>query len=214
MVYRKQRAQEAEKKERQAEQALLPQWQQQQLRDEERGQLEAGNRYEGAENTRRESLEALVPDCNKVGTFERFGDADVAFICDFCDGHIVWAGVAGMPAARTQPTSAVDARYPNWAASAPSPTPGEAPRSVVFAPLAVANHLPPQGPQAWEARLWCPFCDEYTYHGQFDDEQTRYAQPDEGFETLADFQAHLEFWHTAMPVPSLRNAGGKSCGVM
>jgi len=216
LVYRKQREHEALRRREREGQALLPQWQQQQLRGEERAQLEAGHRHEGVENTRRASLEALVPDCNAVGTFQRLGEGDVAFVCDFCDGHIVWRDTLSMPAARTAPppppASPEAEPYPHWQAEANSASTTE-PKTIVFAPLAIANHLAPGGGAAWEARLWCPFCDDYTYYHHDGDEQTRYAQDDGGFDDLALFQEHLEWTHTAMPVPALP-ASTNNCRVM
>ncbi|EPE02295.1 hypothetical protein F503_08607 [Ophiostoma piceae UAMH 11346] len=238
------------------------------------------------------TLEDLVPECKKVGTFERFGDRDIAFICDFCDGHIVWEDVQRLPTMRVPPAaiSSADAHLasrlppsiavspafgtplptssisPGMALTAsgsaaatpaplllqnrlsPSPTPfrGQSPvgsrqgssspsatsastylppeagedeyprwqattvavsdantqRTVVFAPLAIANHLPPMAGD-WEARLWCPYCDDYMYYDSAEGDQTKYAQEEGGFQSLDDFQAHLEWHHTALPVPAM-----------
>ncbi len=104
---------------------------------------------------RRASLEELVPDCNQVGKFERFGDRDIVFVCDYCDGHIVWQDVRSMPASRTSPTPVADTGYPNWQATAQSLSAGED-KTVVFAPLVIANHLAAGGGTGWEARIWCP----------------------------------------------------------
>lgn len=162
---------------------------------------------------RRMSLEELIPDCNAVGKFERLGKTDIAFICDFCDGHILWEDIQAMPSTRTVRFTAPDAPYPNWQASARSKENGEE-KSVVFAPLVIANHLPPVSGD-WQARLWCPFCDDYTYYAQGDNEfeQTRYVQDDAGFPDLQSFQEHLEWQHTAMALPSLPKAT-KSCIIM
>ncbi|KAL1892137.1 hypothetical protein Cpir12675_004687 [Ceratocystis pirilliformis] len=35
--------------------------------------------------------------CNTVGRFERFGDCDIAFVCNFCDGYVVWDDLESMP---------------------------------------------------------------------------------------------------------------------
>ncbi|KOS21331.1 hypothetical protein ESCO_006743 [Escovopsis weberi] len=39
--------------------------------------------------------------CKSVGTFQRFGEHDIAFVCDFCDGHLVWTDLEHMPSLRT-----------------------------------------------------------------------------------------------------------------
>lgn len=44
-------------------------------------------------------LEELAA-CNRVGRFERFGDRDIAFVCDFCDGYLVWEDLREMPSLR------------------------------------------------------------------------------------------------------------------
>ncbi|PFH55742.1 hypothetical protein XA68_17699 [Ophiocordyceps unilateralis] len=45
--------------------------------------------------------------CHVVGGFERFGDVDVVFVCDFCDGHLLWLDVEAVPLpALTSPTAA------------------------------------------------------------------------------------------------------------
>ncbi|KJR86737.1 uncharacterized protein SPSK_02339 [Sporothrix schenckii 1099-18] len=206
------------------------------------------------------TLEELVPYCNAVGTFERFGDRDIAFICDFCDGHIVWEDVQRLPTTRLPPaaisssstpatfppftapkttasaqatplptfrrpsaqlssipqpaSSAVSAvlaapdgeggedDYPRWQATTVAVSDTSTQRTVVFAPLAIANHLPPMTGD-WEARLWCPYCDEYLYFDSAEGDQTKYAQDEHGFPSLTDFQLHLEWHHTALPMPAL-----------
>ena len=35
-----------------------------------------------------------------MGRFERFGDRDIAFVCDFCDGYLVWEDLREMPSLR------------------------------------------------------------------------------------------------------------------
>jgi len=208
LVYRRQREVEAHKRES-GEQALLPQWrQQQQPGDRERRESEGGNGDAAIEDPARLSMEDLIPDCNAVGTFERLGDRDIAFVCDFCDGHMVWDGVQMIPPTRAVPTSHIAAGYPNWKASARAIPSGED-KTIVFPPLAVANHLPPWN-GGWEARIWCPYCDDYTYYDQNEDDQTKYAQEEGGSPDLPSFQEHLEWHHTALPVPSLSN----NCAVM
>lgn len=158
------------------------------------------------------TLEELVPTCNAVGHFERFGDRDIAFVCDFCDGFIVWEDMMKMPAERDR--SAVTAGMtdqPNWQAQTKSVTTGED-KTVVFAPLAIANHLCPNLGD-WQARLLCPYCDEYGYYEAGDEDETRYAQDERGFGSLREFQEHLEWYHTSVAVPSLP-AAAKNCVVM
>lgn len=158
------------------------------------------------------TLEELVPACNAVGHFERFGDRDVAFSCDFCDGFIVWEDIIKMPAERDPSAVASGVTdQPNWQARTKSVSTGED-RTVVFAPLAIANHLRPHLGD-WQARLLCPYCDEYGYYEAGDEDETRYAQDERGFGTLKEFQAHLEWYHTSVAVPSLP-AAAKNCVVM
>lgn len=212
------------------------------------------------------SLEDLVPYCNAVGTFERFGDRDIAFICDYCDGHIVWEDIQRLPTTRAPPVVATASsskgfsssssspspylpfpvsaplpsnalrrslpqvssvaphsttcnsldneigEYPRWQASTVAMSDASKPRTVVFAPLAVANHLAPMAGD-WEARLWCPYCDTYLYYDSSEGDQTKYAQDEHGFPTLTDFQLHLEWHHTGLPKPALPSASS-SCSVM
>ncbi|CAK7264535.1 hypothetical protein SEPCBS119000_001046 [Sporothrix epigloea] len=213
------------------------------------------------------SLEDLVPYCNAVGSFERFGDRDIAFICDYCDGHIIWKDVQRLPTTRAPPAansastrnfistsssppssylpfsvsapgapntlrqslplnlsaetqSAArptqdddnDGDYPRWQASTVAMSDTSVPRTVVFAPLAIANHLAPMA-GAWEARLWCPYCDTYLYYDSAEGDQTKYAQDEHGFPTLADFQLHLEWHHTGLSMPALPSASS-NCSVM
>ena len=156
---------------------------------------------------RRASLESLVPACNAVGTFQRFGERDIAFACDYCDGFIVWEDVAAMPATR-RPLLPGDAQ-PNWQAAASRASSeseegegGEEKKTIVFAPVAIANHMgPPRG--HWLARLTCPYCDQYTYvdQGYDGEEELRYAQDEAGFPDLRAFQEHLEWHHTSLSVP-------------
>ncbi|KAI1169202.1 hypothetical protein F5B18DRAFT_594426 [Nemania serpens] len=57
--------------------------------------------------------------CNSTGTFQRLGpgNRDIAFVCDFCDGFIVWEDLRSMPSTR-QHTSISSASMPeNWAAT-------------------------------------------------------------------------------------------------
>lgn len=158
------------------------------------------------------TLEELVPVCNAIGHFERFGDRDVAFSCDFCDGFIVWEDLMRMPAERDPLAVASGVtNQPNWQARAKSVSNGED-KTVVFAPLAIANHLGPEVGD-WQARILCPYCDEYGYYEAGDEGETRYAQDERGFGSLKEVQEHLEWYHTSVAVPSLPTAA-KNCVVM
>ncbi|KAK7750601.1 hypothetical protein SLS62_007448 [Diatrype stigma] len=244
-------------------------------------------------------LEELAA-CNKTGNFERFGDYDIAFVCDFCDGYLVWEDLREMPSIRsgalppggdsreplstfnnprhgarkmagptvspgtktatatttdtertsysrtssddsntsngtaTTTTAAEAAAVPTtttttpllevaaaeeaaaapdqWQATGFARTDG-AEKTVVFAPVAIANHLSP-APGEWHARILCPFCDEYYYEEPGDDEveRIRYAQDEGGFESIAAFQEHLGWYHTSL-VQSLPSSAAK-CAVM
>lgn len=160
------------------------------------------------------SLEELVPTCNAVGHFERFGDRDVAFTCDFCDGFLVWEDLVALPAERDPlPAATGVTEQPQWQARGKSMSSGGAEdRTVVFAPLAIANHLPPD-PGDWRARLSCPYCDEYDYYEAGGENEARYVQDERGFGSLREFQEHLEWYHTSVAVPSLPTAV-KNCVVM
>ncbi|KAK0727978.1 hypothetical protein B0T26DRAFT_637839 [Lasiosphaeria miniovina] len=212
-VYRQQKRLEAERQRRRHDHDEQPLWQQQQQQQTaENGETQyRGERPD--DPRRRSSLEELVPSCNAVGRFERLGDLDAAFVCDFCDGFIVWPNLRGMPAARTittPPPQAPDtsndsasSAYPHWQAMGQSRSTG-ADKTVVFAPVAIANHVAP-GLGAWQAGILCPYCDEYTYLDQSEDseEDVRYAQDEKGFPDLAAFQAHLEWYHTALAMPAM-----------
>ncbi|KAI0166817.1 hypothetical protein GGR52DRAFT_574781 [Hypoxylon sp. FL1284] len=200
--------------------------------------------------------------CAQAGRFERFGETDIAFVCDFCDGFLLWSDLRAMPTTRlrrtqqqqpsrvdndieppsaTSTTPATAPEYldssnkssshisssnigssggggnsgdednggtPSWEAHGIAMTSGEG-KTIVFAPIAVANHLPPDAGE-WRSRVLCPYCDEYYYEEQGDDdmERVRYAQDDGGFDGVRTFQEHLEWSHTSM-VPRT-----SSCSVM
>ncbi|RYP69361.1 hypothetical protein DL771_006171 [Monosporascus sp. 5C6A] len=239
-------------------------------------QRQLHHRNSGQNNNRPRHLEELRA-CNETGHFERFGEkdidesdiveTDIAFVCDFCDGYIVWEDLREMPSVRagwqppardpleplsttTTPTKKI-ARKPavrtaaatapqqitkpdtvttttssttsststtqtqtqtaapdQWQATGFARTSG-AEKTVVFAPVAIANHMPPE-PGDWLARILCPFCDEYYYEEPGDDEveRVRYTQDEGGFADLAAFQEHLEWYHTSL-VPS-----ASKCSVM
>lgn len=69
-------------------------------------------------------------------------------------------------------------------------------------------------PGDWLARIWCPYCDEYTYvdQGEDSEDEVKWAQDERGFEDLASFQEHLEWYHTALPVPSIPALLPKAAG--
>ncbi|KAL1840724.1 hypothetical protein VTJ49DRAFT_164 [Mycothermus thermophilus] len=204
-----------------------------------------GKRREGMR--RRGSLEELIPTCNAVGRFRVFrgdvggggsgggGEAvgeedhgprnasaplhDAAFVCDFCDGHIVWRDLQTIPSERAPLAPTAVTGYPHWQARGVSFETGEE-KTVVFPPLAIANHIPPE-PGEWQAALVCPFCDEATYVDEGEDSsEMRYVQDEAGFPDLDAFQAHLEWYHTALPVPPISSlasalpSAAEKCAVM
>ncbi|KAI1075931.1 hypothetical protein F5B20DRAFT_558421 [Whalleya microplaca] len=61
--------------------------------------------------------------CRDTGKFERLGDRDVAFICDFCDGYLVWEDLRAMPTRRSIPPSLTSTPLPT---SNPNSTPASA----------------------------------------------------------------------------------------
>ncbi|EAA31653.3 hypothetical protein GE21DRAFT_7953 [Neurospora crassa] len=293
---RKQKEEEKREKEireggsKQRDLESIPPWQRHEYQDQQHPQQQQQQQQQQQNRTgttdealrpalrrgRRLSLEDLVPCCNAVGRFERFGEHDVAFVCDFCDGFIVWPDLQRMPSTRaaldktnggsasttasfptsttiarnsprklilptivtasypaailpsstitttttttttkeaqTETTTATENTYPHWQAQGVSAKTGEA-KTVVFAPLAIANHIAPV-PGDWLARIWCPYCDEYTYvdQGEDSEDEVKWAQDERGFEDLASFQEHLEWYHTALPVPSIPALLPKAAG--
>lgn len=230
-VYRQQRRNKAERARRQAARNSLPPWQQQHEQEVEDEAARQQGEVPGHDSTRRTSLEELVPTCNDVGRFERLG-GDAAFVCDFCDGFLVWQDLLNIPATRTPlPPGST---YPNWQATGLSSGSAEAPegpgeeyvisdadletagssnvndaigkeKQIVFPPLAIANHMPPES-NDWRARILCPYCDEYTYVDEGEDggaDDVKYAQDEKGFPDVQAFQEHLEWYHTALPVPPI-----------
>ncbi|KAF6836331.1 hypothetical protein CMUS01_05461 [Colletotrichum musicola] len=177
------------------------------------------------EEFHRRHVEEVVA-CNTIGKFERFGDRDIAFVCDFCDGHLVWEDIESMPSVRAaqdaapagtlvSPVSPATPQLPHWQATAYSNSTRE-PKTVVFAPLAIANHIAPYEGD-WVARLECPFCEEapYTGPGDDDDDEARNATEESGFEDLDAFQEHLEWQHTATSIPAVPlPKAAKDCAVM
>lgn len=247
-IYRQQKRNEAERQRRQRERNELPPWQQQHEQNIEDQAARERGEFPG-DLRRRSSLEELVPSCNAVGRFQRLGSdfgydndngggghdesssQDAAFVCDFCNGYIVWPDLRNMPSARTplpsqQPfgngTNVVEDSktsnngYPHWQASGISVSTGEE-KTIVFAPLAIANHMAPE-PGDWQAGLMCPFCEEDTYLDEGEDSsEMKYVADEKGFLDVAAFQEHLEWYHTALQVPPLSaitGAAANNCVVM
>ncbi|KAK3359002.1 hypothetical protein B0T25DRAFT_82611 [Lasiosphaeria hispida] len=224
-VHRQQKRNEAERQRRERARSELPPWQQQHeqtVEDEAARQRGEAPQTASAHSSLRRStsLEALVPVCNAVGRFERLGEHDAAFVCDFCDGFIVWPDLRRLPSARMPP--APGSTYPNWqAAGVSSGADGEDSAGVnkvlVFPPLAIANHVAPESGE-WQAHILCPYCDEYTYldQGEDSEEDVKYAQDEKGFASLEKFREHLEWYHTALPVPAIPAlpASTSNCRVM
>lgn len=183
--------------------------------DDERG-LSAGD-GKGKARERRGSLEAVVPDCNSVGRFERLGEEDVAFVCGYCDGFLVWENLAKVPSERRAEGGMADG-YSNWAATGRRCEVREGEEEeklVVFAPLAIANHVPPRHGE-WMSRVICPYCEEYTYidSGDDGDGERRWVTEQGGFETMEAFQEHLQWSHTAIPKPALPFVSDGKCVLM
>ncbi|KAI0437686.1 hypothetical protein F4803DRAFT_132169 [Xylaria telfairii] len=205
--------------------------------------------------------------CNTTGKFQRLApeNRDIAFVCDFCDGFLVWEDLRSMPSTRQQttapssstPTTTTTSVNENWAATGfshprvpstypangsdveledrsnrpslqiPTTTAGEIggetdvelrseEKTIIFPPVAIANHLPPE-PGEWQAPLLCPLCDEYYYEeqGDGDMDRVRYTQDERGFESVAALQEHFEWTHGSL-IPSLANVASKtsSCEIM
>jgi hypothetical protein len=176
------------------------------------------------ENPQQRSLEELVA-CNQTGKFERFGDHDIAFVCDFCDGFIVWDDLREMPSSKAptatlgagddappEPTSATSmapAQDKDWMATGYRSTDGTE-KTIAFAPLAIANHMPPL-PGAWQARILCPLCDEYytEEQGENDMERIKWSLDEGGFADMEEFLEHLEWRHAPSTLATSSN-----CSVM
>ncbi|KAL6849292.1 hypothetical protein ACO1O0_008828 [Amphichorda felina] len=156
--------------------------------------------------------------CNRVGTFQRFGEQDIAFVCDFCDGHLIWEDLERMPSVRTAHEDAA------WPSSPVSPTTGNPQwqatgfsfskheeKQVVFAPEAIANHIAPH-PNDWQARLLCPLCEDEAAKPQDKDDEEDIWRPENTFDDIVAFQEHLEWEHTATPTPVTPSTN--NCNIM
>ncbi|UNI18642.1 hypothetical protein JDV02_004897 [Purpureocillium takamizusanense] len=168
--------------------------------------------------------------CARVGGFERFGEDDVAFICDFCDGHLVWEDLESVPTSRaasggcsspvtrsSTTTTTIDTsnttnnnnnnhlHNQSWEAAGVTMSGGHV-KPVVYPPLAVANHAPPSTPGDWLARVLCPYCEEEARRPQHEDDDGDAFKPDDyEFDDVAALQEHLEWQH---PVPGGLSAAG------
>ncbi|RCI07711.1 hypothetical protein L249_5711 [Ophiocordyceps polyrhachis-furcata BCC 54312] len=172
-----------------------------------------------------------------VGTFERFSDEDVVFVCDFCDGHLVWHDVEAVPLLKTATTTTTSGSptsistttttttttttnvttaippLPFWQTPALS-TSSATPKTVISPLVAIANHVPPPLGD-WLAPLLCPYCEDEARrpHDDDDDDEAdayRAVSIDE-FDDLEALQLHFEAYH---PASSPVDAGGSSCLVM
>jgi hypothetical protein len=158
--------------------------------------------------------------CNAIGSFKRFGDRDIAFVCDYCDGHIIWEDIENMPSIRTFQEAAASPILtlsptpdnPHWQATGFTQS-GHQEKQVVFAPVAIANHVAPQH-RDWLAGLLCPYCEtESTVpQEQYDDEDA--YRPDLGYEDMAALQEHLEWQHIVTAPTSQAQATSNDCIVM
>ncbi|EKJ72630.1 hypothetical protein NXS19_008825 [Fusarium pseudograminearum] len=158
--------------------------------------------------------------CNAIGSFKRFGDRDIAFVCDYCDGHIIWEDIENMPSIRTFQEAAASPILtlsptpdnPHWQATGFTKS-GHQEKQMVFAPVAIANHVAPQH-RDWLAGLLCPYCEtESTVpQEQYDDEDA--YRPDLGYEDMDAYQEHLEWQHTVTAPTSQAQATSDNCIVM
>lgn len=158
--------------------------------------------------------------CNSIGTFKRFGDRDIAFVCDYCDGHIIWEDLENMPSIRTFQEDAASpiltlsptTDNPHWQATGFTLSAHEQ-KQIVFAPVAIANHIAPQH-RDWMAGVQCPYCeDESTIPQEDYDEEDAY-RPDLGYDDMASFQEHLEWQHTTTAPTSSAPATTDNCLIM
>lgn len=132
--------------------------------------------------------------CTKIGSFDPFGEEDVAFICDFCDGHLIWEDLENVPTERTalhEPR--VQRTSPHWQATGTTAS-GPQEKQVIFAPIAVANHVSPLHGD-WQARLLCPFCEEEARQPQDEDDEEELYKPVDEFEDVTALQEHMEWQH-------------------
>jgi hypothetical protein len=160
--------------------------------------------------------------CKRVGSFQRFGEQDIAFVCDFCDGHIVWEDLDRMPNSRTDQdaenpaaTTTRDSqpgpKPPQWQATGQKRSTSEE-KQVIFAPIAVANHCAPPLNE-WQAILLCPYCEVDAQQPQDQDDDEDPWKPEKEFDDLEGLQEHLE-WQHGVAAGANTSSGGGSCTVM
>ncbi|QPG96383.1 hypothetical protein C2857_004036 [Epichloe festucae Fl1] len=152
--------------------------------------------------------------CTRIGSFDRF-EEDVVFICDFCDGHLIWNDLENIPTERTPPYRPTgQLNDPHWQATGATSS-GPEEKHVVFAPVAIANHIALRHGD-WQATLFCPFCEEDSQQPQDKDDEEANYRPDDVFEDVAELQEHLE-WQHAGSLPGASSAvlpANKNCSVM
>ena len=147
--------------------------------------------------------------CMKVGSFERFGNEDIAFICDFCDGHLVWEDLESVPIQRSAAAPAPNAF--DWQATGISAS-GPQEKQVIWAPIVVANHLPPALGE-WMTSLLCVQCEEEAKLPQEQDDDEDLYRPNTEFEDVPALQEHFEWQHSGGSVQSAAGSSS-SCVVM
>ncbi|KID92000.1 hypothetical protein MGU_00911 [Metarhizium guizhouense ARSEF 977] len=168
------------------------------------------NRQVSEADYQRRQLEELDA-CTRIGSFDRFGEEDMVFICDFCDGHLIWEDLENVPTERT--AASLPRRQGNsqhWQATGTSSS-GPQEKLVIFPPIAVANHLAPLHGD-WQARLLCPFCEDEAKKPQDEDDEEELYKPNDEFEDVASLQEHMEWQHVEVVVPSGQWSG--NCAVM
>ncbi|OAA41721.1 hypothetical protein NOR_05229 [Metarhizium rileyi] len=137
--------------------------------------------------------------CTTTGSFDRLGEEDVVFICDFCDGHLIWEDLENVPTQRTAPClPEPQENKQHWQATGTSSS-GPKQKLVIFPPIAVASHMAPL-PGDWQARLLCGFCEDEARKPQDEDDEEEIYKPNHEFEDLASLQEHME-WQHAEAVP-------------
>ncbi|KAH8177363.1 hypothetical protein LIA77_02445 [Sarocladium implicatum] len=167
------------------------------------------------ERARRQLAELVA--CNRVGSFQRFGEQDIAFVCDFCDGHVVWEDLHKMPNTRTwqdveqSSSSASRASDSSWQATGRTLS-TSTDKQVVFAPIAVANHCAPPLNE-WRSMLLCPFCEDEGQQPQDADDDGDAWKPEHEFEDLEAFQEHLTWQHGA-PAAGADGKSNDGCSIM
>ncbi|PHH61724.1 hypothetical protein CDD81_8016 [Ophiocordyceps australis] len=191
----------------QLQQQQQEQQQQSQRRQQRVNALEGGcEAMTRADDTGQQRLLHMVEGadgCARIGGFERFGDRDIAFICDFCDGHLIWEDLEAVPMPPAPSSQSVP-----WQTTGLSLSEAQE-NKVICAPLVVANHVAPP-PGDWQAGLLCPLCETEARQPQDEDDDDHVYHAEYEFEDVAALQTHFEWQH--MPGATLPSA--KSCRVM